>query len=77
MVPENFAHPSGILKDISENKRREFEAFEGNAQGFRILTRTEMYKDDGGMHLTLGSLGAFTKYPSLPPPDSMSARTAF
>ncbi len=60
---ENFARPSGILKDISENQRHEFEAFEGNAQGFRILTRTEMYKDDGGMRLTLGSLGAFTKYP--------------
>lgn len=60
---EKFASPEGILRDISEEQRHEFEAFEGNAQGFRILTRTEMYKDDGGLRLSLGSLGAFTKYP--------------
>lgn len=60
---EKFVRSTGILQDISEEQRQEFEAFEGNAQGFRILTRTEMYKDDGGLRLALGSLGAFTKYP--------------
>lgn len=60
---EKFARPSGVLEDISDQQRHEFEAFEGNAQGFRILTRTEMYKDEGGLRLALGSLGAFTKYP--------------
>lgn len=58
-----FAANSGILADIDDRRRPEFEAFEGNAQGFRILVRTEMYRDDGGLRLTLGSLGAFTKYP--------------
>lgn len=58
-----FADDRGILSDIDNRKRAEFEAFEGNAQGFRILARTEMYRDDGGLRLTLGSLGAFTKYP--------------
>ena len=60
---ERFAAPSGILGDISEDQRLEFESFEGNAQGFRILTRTEMYENDGGLRLAVGSLGAFTKYP--------------
>lgn len=60
---EKFSSPQGIFQDISNPQRPEFESFEGNAQGFRLLTRTEMYKNDGGMRLTLGSLGAFTKYP--------------
>lgn len=60
---DKFVCPKGVLEDISQDQRHEFEAFEGNAQGFRILTRTEMYRDDGGMRLALGSLGAFTKYP--------------
>lgn len=60
---EKFADPKGILDDISAEQRHEFEAFEGNAQGFRILTRTEMYRNDGGFRLAMGSLGAFTKYP--------------
>ena len=41
----------------------EFRDFEGNAQGFRILTRLEMYRGAGGMRLSLGVLGAFSKYP--------------
>ncbi len=61
---ERFLKPEGIFQDIDERARDEFEAFEGNAQGFRILTRTEMYKEEGGMRLALGSLGAFTKYPT-------------
>ncbi|QAY96573.1 deoxyguanosinetriphosphate triphosphohydrolase [Methylovirgula ligni] len=60
---EKFTHPTGILQDISNEQRHEFESFEGNAQGFRILTRTEMYRDEGGLRLAFGSLGAFTKYP--------------
>lgn len=38
--------------------------FEGNAQGYRILTRLQMDRDDGGMRLMDATLGAFTKYPS-------------
>nr|WP_321511228.1 dNTP triphosphohydrolase [uncultured Hyphomonas sp.] len=59
-----FMSPKGIMKEITSNQRLEFEAFEGNAQGFRMLTRTEMYTDEGGFRLTHGSLAAFTKYPT-------------
>lgn len=60
---EKFAADRDIMGDIPPAQRVEFNAFEGNAQGFRILTRTEMYRNRGGMRLALGSLGAFTKYP--------------
>lgn len=61
---EKFGQNQGLFKDLTPAERAEFEAFEGNAQGFRILTRTEMYQNNGGMRLTLGALGAFTKYPA-------------
>jgi dGTPase len=60
---EKFSRPQGIFGAIPEALRHEFMSFEGNAQGFRILTRTEMHKDNGGFQLALGSLGAFAKYP--------------
>lgn len=37
--------------------------FDGNAQGFRILTRADGYRERGGMKLTMASLAAFVKYP--------------
>lgn len=52
-----------IFGDIDPSLIPEFSAFEGNAQGFRILTRLEMYRNAGGMRLSKATLGAFTKYP--------------
>lgn len=60
---DRFGSPVGILAGMNENLRSEFLEFEGNAQGFRILTRLEMYRNEGGMRLSNGVLGAFTKYP--------------
>lgn len=37
--------------------------FDGNAQGFRILTRADGYRQRGGMRLTIAALAAFVKYP--------------
>lgn len=51
-----------LFTDLPAHLRPEFEAFEGNAQGFRILTRLEMYRNEGGMQLSHGVLGTFTKY---------------
>ena len=42
----------------------DFRRWEGNAQGFRILTRHELYPNDGGFRLTFSTLGAFMKYPA-------------
>lgn len=60
---EKFEHPNGIFKDLDPKLKQEFCAFEGNAQGFRIIARTEMYRNDGGMRLSKAVLGAFMKYP--------------
>jgi len=38
-------------------------AFEGNAQGFRILAHTDVYRGNGGLRLTAATLSAFLKYP--------------
>ena len=37
--------------------------FEGNAEGFRILTNDHPSGQQGGLKLTYSTLGAFTKYP--------------
>lgn len=60
---ENFDTAKGLMADIERQDRLEFIKFEGNAQGFRILTRLEMYRNEGGMRLSKATLGAFTKYP--------------
>ncbi|MCE6982974.1 deoxyguanosinetriphosphate triphosphohydrolase, partial [Pseudomonas frederiksbergensis] len=37
--------------------------FEGNAQGFRVLTQLEYHQFDGGTRLTYATLGTYLKYP--------------
>lgn len=64
-ISEWFEMRKPFGADLSEGQRREFSNFEGNAQGFRILTRLEMSRRAGGMRLTHAVLGAFTKYPCL------------
>ncbi|MCP4179832.1 MAG: dNTP triphosphohydrolase [bacterium] len=56
---------SEILKGLTENQISELENFEGNALGFRILTKTfpKQSSIKGGLRLTYASLGAFMKYP--------------
>lgn len=58
-----FDAPNGFMAEIESQNRIEFTKFEGNAQGFRILTRLEMYRNEGGMRLSKAVLGAFAKYP--------------
>lgn len=49
--------------DLTDLEKVDLDLFEGNAQGFRILTRLEMHARTGGMQLTCPTLAAFTKYP--------------
>ena len=57
--------PQAILQNLSSNERLDLLAYEGNAQGFRLLARNEHHPDKGGMRLTCATLGAFMKYPWL------------
>ncbi len=57
------AKNNGWLEDMQPAEREDFLNFEGNAQGFRVLTQLEYHQFDGGMRLTYATLGAFSKYP--------------
>ncbi len=52
-----------VLERLTEAQRQDFLRFEGNAQGFRIITRLQSPDNRGGMQLTCATLGIFTKYP--------------
>ena len=49
--------------DLNAAQRADIERYEGNAQGFRLITRLQMPDNPGGLQLTCATLGAFTKYP--------------
>jgi dGTPase len=44
---------------------KDFIDFDGNAQTFRLLTRLQVLNDQFGLNLTLGTLAALIKYPSI------------
>ncbi len=48
---------------LRNSEQEDFLAFEGNAQGFRTLTRLQNRDNPGGLQLTCATLAAFTKYP--------------
>lgn len=50
-------------KDLRADEKHDLDNFEGNAQGFRVLTCSEFHPYDGGLRLTYATLGAFVKYP--------------
>jgi dGTPase len=56
--------PLLLLGGLNENQRKDLVKFEGNAQGFRWLTRLQDSRGDGGLRLTCATLAAFTKYPT-------------
>ena len=58
-VKENATDLFGAeMANKSQGVARDWRFFEGNAQGFRILNKSQY-----GLKLTLATLGAFTKYP--------------
>ena len=57
------AEQRGMLDQLSDAEKQDFLHFEGNAQGFRVLTQIEYHQAEGGMRLTYATLGAYLKYP--------------
>lgn len=49
--------------NLQDKLKTDLYNYEGNAQGFRILTQTENHFFDGGLRLTAATLGTFLKYP--------------
>lgn len=60
-----FEHGNGAqwLEGLTPEQRADLTCFEGNAQGFRMLARNQLYRDEGGMRLTHAVMAAFSKYP--------------
>lgn len=52
-----------LRREMSEAEIADIVRYEGNAQGFRVLTKLEMPENYGGMQLTCATLGAVAKYP--------------
>ena len=47
---------------LEQWQETDFLNFDGNAQGFRMLTQLENHKWNGGLQLTYAVLGAYSKY---------------
>ncbi len=65
-IAEYFRKSNGkeFQSKINDDKKwNDFIKFEGNAQGFRIITRLQNSNQKGGLRLTCATLGAYTKYP--------------
>ncbi len=56
---------SGLLEKhpFTPAQRADFDRYEGNAQGFRIVSRLQSPANPGGLQLTSAVLATFTKYP--------------
>ena len=53
----------GVPPEQSENYRTAYKEFDGNPQGFRIVTLLQWLKDPYGLNLTCSLLAAMVKYP--------------
>lgn len=51
--------------DLTDDEKKDFSKFDGNAQGFRVLTKLQVLQDKAGLNLTAGTLASFLKYPVL------------
>ena len=58
-----FKENGDKLKLDNQRERNDFELFEGNAQGFRVVATVENHYNCGGLRLTYASLGTLIKYP--------------
>lgn len=57
-----------FFRHLPEAQWHDLSYFDGNAQGFRILSQTENHLFKGGLRLTYATLAAFLKYPAVAAP---------
>jgi dGTPase len=62
-INDPMTHPVFTALARDGDRKNDFLCFDGNAQGFRILTRLSGWRTSGGLQLTYATLGAFSKYP--------------
>ena len=59
---EDAAEMRNDLASLTQQHKKDFLKFEGNAQTLRVLTKLQVMADDLGLNLTLGSLASVMKY---------------
>jgi dGTPase len=52
-----------FFEDLTADELLDFQAFEGNAQAFRLVSNVEHKPGNGGMQLTYATLATLMKYP--------------
>lgn len=62
-IQEFFRRHEPLLDGLTGREREDLLRFEGNAQGFRTVTRPHHPWRGPGLDLTVSTLGAFMKYP--------------
>lgn len=72
---KELSKTDSVFDELSDCEKKEFCNFEGNAQGFRILTHLENRKWEGGLQLTHAVLGTFMKYPRPAYPETKLSET--
>ncbi len=50
--------------NLTPEQKEDFELFDGNAQGFRVVTKLQILNDKYGLNLTAATLGSYLKYPN-------------
>lgn len=65
IIQDFFTHQGArLMEQIPACQRLDFTQFDGNAQGFRILTKMPYLNDLHGLNLTYSTLAAYLKYPN-------------
>lgn len=52
-----------FIKELTKKQQMDFQSFDGNAQGLRVITALENNKDKGGLRLSFPTIAAIVKYP--------------
>jgi len=76
-IGQYFSNGKGKLfaKKLTAKQYQDLCDFEGNANGFKIVTQTREGRE-GGLRLSYATLGAFTKYPKESLPKKATAHIA-
>ena len=59
-----FQEPKSNSLDLQPAEKEDFIHFDGNAQGFRVLTKLQSLNDKSGLNLTFATLATYLKYPN-------------
>lgn len=64
-IPQSIKDSIESFVKGNNNTFYDYTQFDGNAEGFRILTKLQFLNDLNGLNLTAGSLAASVKYPNV------------